>query len=267
MFARKLLAAGAHLGHGRSRGNPKMRPYLRLEKGSAQIIDIRKTIQGLVRAYDFLRKISARRKVVLFVGTKRQVRAVIEREAQRCGMPYVRDRWLGGTLTNYDTIRKRLKRLHDIEEGEREGTLDRRSKKEQSSIRREKKKLLRNLDGLRAMTCLPACLVIVDPHRESIAVAEARRIGAATVALVDTDGDPDDIDLVIPSNDDSMKVVSMIVGALADAILDGKPGSGGRGNPLAGPRPRGDGPDPAGVPARLRPRPAPGRAAAKRDLD
>ncbi len=220
--ARELLASGVHYGHRVSKWNPKMRPYIHAKKSLIHIIDVRETIKGLVKAWHFLEKLAARGEFILFVGTKRQAGAVIKAEALRCGMAYVSERWLGGTLTNYDTIRSRLNRLKEIEQWEKDGTIYRYSKKEQSSIMREKRKLLRNLDGLRTMDRLPTCLVLVDPKHEAIAVAEAHKIGAYTVALIDSDGDPDEIDIAIPGNDDSMKVVTIIVNKLADAVLEGK---------------------------------------------
>jgi len=220
--ARELLTSGVHYGHKVSRWNPKMRPYIHAKKSLIHIIDVRETIKGLVRSWHFLQKLAARGELILFVGTKRQASVVVKTEASRCGMAYVSERWLGGTLTNYDTIRNRLNRLKEIEQWEVDGTIKRYSKKEQSAINREKRKLLRNLDGLRSMDRLPTCLVIVDPQHEAIAVAEAKKIGAATVALIDSDGDPDKIDIAIPGNDDSMKVVQIIINKLADAIIEGK---------------------------------------------
>ena len=220
--ARELLISGVHYGHRVSKWNPKMKPYIHSRKSSIHIIDVRETIKGLVRAWHFIQKLSARGELILFVGTKRQAGAVIKAEAQRAGMPYVAERWLGGTLTNYETIRARLERLKEIEQWQEDGTINRYSKKEQSSILRQKRKLLRNLDGLRTMGRLPSCLVLVDPRHEAIAVAEANKIGAATVALIDTDGDPEAIDVAIPGNDDSMKVVQITISKLADAVVDGK---------------------------------------------
>jgi small subunit ribosomal protein S2 len=229
--ARELLASGVHYGHKVSRWNPKMRPFIHAKHSLIHIIDVRETIKGLVRAWHALKNLAARGELVLFVGTKRQAGAVIKEQAKRCGMPYVSERWLGGTLTNYDTIRTRLNRLKEIETWEQDGTIHRYSKKEQSAINREKRKLLRNLDGLRQMDRLPSTLVIVDPVMEKICVAEAHTIGAATIALIDSDGDPDAIDITIPGNDDSIKVVNIIVTKLADAILEGKA------NPIGMPRP------------------------------
>ncbi len=228
--ARDLLASGVHYGHKVSRWNPKMRPYIHAKKSLIHIIDVRETIKGLVKAWHFVKNLAARGEVLLFVGTKRQAGDVIKNESVRCGMPYVSERWLGGTLTNYETIRTRLGRLKEIEQWEKDGTINRYSKKEQSSIQREKRKLLRNLDGLRALERLPACLVVVDPVHEKISVTEGHKIGAATVALIDSDGDPDEIDVAIPGNDDSIKVVQIIVSKLADAVIEGKA------NPVGVPR-------------------------------
>jgi small subunit ribosomal protein S2 len=220
--ARELLASGVHYGHRVSKWNPKMRPYIHAKRSLIHIIDVRQTIKGLVRAWHFVKNLASRGEIILFVGTKRQAGAVVKAESSRCGMPYVSERWLGGTLTNYDTIRTRLGRLKEIEGWEADGTIKRYSKKEQSAIQREKRKLLRNLDGLRTMDRLPSAMVLIDPKHESIAVAEANKIHAATVALIDTDGDPEAIDLAIPGNDDSMKVVQIVVSRLADAVLEGK---------------------------------------------
>lgn len=219
---RDLLQSGVHYGHRVSRWNPKMAPYIHAKQNLIHIIDVRETVKGIVKAYAFLSNLAARGELILFVGTKRQAGSVVKEQALRCGMPYVADRWLGGSLTNYDTVRSRLVRLGEIEGWEKDGSIKRFSKKEQSKINREKRKLLRNLDGLRSMERLPACLVVVDPTQEYIAVAEANKIKAATVALIDSDGDPDKIDLPIPGNDDSMKVINIVVTKLADAILEGR---------------------------------------------
>ncbi len=229
--ARELLESGVHYGHRVSRWNPKMRPFIHSKRNLIHIMDVRETVKGLVKAWHFIKNLAARGELVLLVGTKRQAGAVVKAEAIRCGMPYVAERWLGGTLTNYETIRTRLSRLKEIETWEQDGTINRYSKKEQASIQRQKRKLLRNLDGLRTMERLPACLVVVDPNHEEIAVTEANKIGAATVALIDTDGDPDKIDIPIPGNDDSMKVIQIMMAKLADAILEG------RAHPVGVPRP------------------------------
>jgi len=211
-----------------------MAPYIFGKRNLIHIIDLKATIKGMFKAYHFLERLAQRGETILFVGTKRQAGAVIKKEALRIGVPYVAERWLGGTLTNYDTIRKRLNRLREIEAWEKDGTLNRYSKKEQSSILREKRKLLRNLDGIRTLDRLPSCLVIIDPRHEAIAVQEADKIGAATVALIDTDGDPEKIDVPIPGNDDSMKVVQIVVAKLADAVAEGKAKSVGVARPAEG---------------------------------
>lgn len=221
--ARQLLESGVHFGHKARKLNPKMLPFIFGKRNQIHIIDIRKTIRNTVKAYHFLQNLAARGEQVLFVGTKRQCRAVVEEQARRCGMPFSAERWLGGTLTNYATVRSRLQRLEEIEKWEVEDKLGAFNKKELSAISREKRKLLRNLSGIRTLDRLPAAMVVVDPSQEAIAVAEARIIGAATVALIDTDGDPDGIDIPIPCNDDSMKVIQILLSRMADAILAGKP--------------------------------------------
>ncbi len=218
----ELLKSGVHFGHKVSRWNPKMAPYIYGKRNLIHIIDVKHTIKGIAKAYGFLEKLASQNALILFVGTKRQAGTVIKEESRRAGMPYVSERWIGGTLTNYATVRERLKRLEEIEAWEKDGTINRYGKKEQSSIQREKRKLVRNLDGLRTLKERPKCLVIIDPHHEAIAVAEADKIGAATVALIDTDGDPDAIDIPIPGNDDSMKVIDIVVRKLADAVIQGK---------------------------------------------
>lgn len=219
---KELIDAGVHYGHRASRWNPKMKPYIYGRSGLIHIIDLRETLRGLLRAYRFLVKTASEGKLVLFVGTKRQAREIIEREANRCGMPFVNERWLGGTLTNFKTIRSRLKRLEELEELERTGQIFTYSKKMISSLLREKRKIERNLRGIRNLERLPDALVIVDPTREHTAVAEARKVGVITVALIDTDGDPDLVDLPIPGNDDSIRSIELIVSKLAQAILEGK---------------------------------------------
>lgn len=221
-LVKDLVEAGVHFGHRVSRWNPKMRPYIYARRNLIHIIDVRETVRGLLRAKKYLAQLSSRNSLVLFVGTKRQAADTIEREAQRCGMPYVNDRWLGGTLTNFRTIRNRLERLEELEEilkGEKINTY---SKKMQSSLNREYRKMYRNLHGMRTMTRLPECLVIIDPKKEKNAVSEARKLGIATVALIDTDCDPDTIDLPIPGNDDSMRSIEIVVKMLADAIASGR---------------------------------------------
>jgi len=220
-----LIEAGVHFGHRASRWNPKMRPYIYARQNLIHIIDVRETIRGLLRAKKYLQQVASNNSLVLFVGTKRQAGETIEREAERCGMPYVSDRWLGGTLTNFRTIRNRLARLEELEairSGEQLGTY---SKKMQSALQREYRKMYRNLHGIRTMHRLPECLVVIDPKKEKNAIREAHALGITTVALIDTDSDPDTVDLPIPGNDDSIRSIELIVKQLADAILAGKGGT------------------------------------------
>ncbi|WP_442482390.1 30S ribosomal protein S2 [Aeoliella sp. SH292] len=218
----ELVEAGVHYGHRASRWNPKMRPYIYARKNLIHIIDVRETIRGLLRAKKYLAQVSSRNGLILFVGTKRQAAESIEREANRCGMPYINDRWLGGTLTNFRTIRNRLARLEELEALRASDAYNAYSKKMQSSLNREYRKMFRNLNGMRTMSRLPECLVIVDPKKEKNAVREAQALGIATVALIDTDCDPDKVDLPIPGNDDSMRSIELITKIIADAIVAGK---------------------------------------------
>jgi len=224
---KELIEAGVHFGHRASRWNPKMRPYIYARRNLIHIIDVRETIRGLLRARKYLQKVAAQGSLILLVGTKRQACDVIEQQGTRCGMPFVSDRWLGGTLTNFRTIRSRLTRLEELESlrGSEDG-LATYSKKMQSSLNREYRKMYRNLNGMRTMNRLPECLVVVDPRKEKNAVREARKLGIATVALIDTDCDPDEIDLPIPGNDDSIRSIELIITLLADAILAGKVAAG-----------------------------------------
>jgi small subunit ribosomal protein S2 len=222
-LVKELVEAGVHYGHRASRWNPKMRPYIYARKNLIHIIDVRETVRGLLRAKKYLQQIAGRGSLVLFVGTKRQAADAIGREAQRVGMPYVNDRWLGGTLTNFRTIRSRLTRLEELEALRADETkYDTYSKKMQSALNREYRKMFRNLNGIRTMNRLPECLIIVDPKKEKNAVSEAQKLGVATVSLIDTDCDPDLVDLPIPGNDDSMRSIELIVKMLADAIGAGK---------------------------------------------
>ncbi len=221
-LVKELVEAGVHYGHRASRWNPKMRPYIYARKNLIHIIDVRETVRGLLRAKKYLQQISSQGSLVLFVGTKRQAGDTIEREAQRCGMPYVNDRWLGGTLTNFRTIRSRLTRLEELESILESEKINSYSKKMQSALSREYRKMFRNLHGIRTMNRLPECLVIIDPKKEKNAVSEAQKLGVATVALIDTDCDPDVVDLPIPGNDDSMRSIELISKMLSDAIIAGK---------------------------------------------
>ena len=221
-LVKDLVEAGVHYGHRASRWNPKMRPYIYARKNLIHIIDVRETVRGLLRAKKYLAQVASQGSLVLFVGTKRQAADTIGREAQRCGMPFVNDRWLGGTLTNFRTIRSRLTRLEELESILESEKIHSYSKKMESALRREYRKMFRNLNGIRTMNRLPECLIIVDPKKEKNAVSESQKLGVATVALIDTDCDPDLVDLPIPGNDDSMRSIELVIKMLADAILAGK---------------------------------------------
>ena len=219
-----LLEAGVHFGHQTRRWNPKMAPYIFTERNGIYIIDLQKTVRKIDEAYMFVRDIAMEGKSILFVGTKKQAQESIEVEAKRCGMFYVNNRWLGGTLTNFRTMQTRIKRLNDIDAMEKNGQFDVLPKKEVIKLCAEREKLLKNLGGIREMKKLPGALFIVDPRKERIAVAEARTLGIPIVAIVDTNCDPDEIDYVIPGNDDAIRAVKLIAGKLADAVLEGKQG-------------------------------------------
>lgn len=218
----ELIEAGVHYGHRASRWNPKMAPFIYARKNLIHIIDIRETVRGLLRARKYLREVAAKGSLVLFVGTKRQASASIEREANRCGMPYVSERWLGGCLTNFRTIRSRLGRLEELEAIINSDEINSYSKKMQASLQREYRKMYRNLNGIRHMDRLPEAVFVVDPNKERNAVREARKLGITTIALIDTDCDPDEVDLPIPGNDDGIRSIEVIVRHLADAVLEGK---------------------------------------------
>lgn len=222
---KQLIEAGVHFGHRASRWNPKMRPYIYARQNLIHIIDVRETIRGLLRARKYLKQVASAGSLILFVGTKRQAGETIEREATRAGMPFVSDRWLGGTLTNFRTIRNRLSRLEELENLRSSDELASYSKKMQSALMREYRKMHRNLHGMRTMSRLPECLVVIDPKKEKNAVREAQKLGITTVALIDTDSDPDLVDLPIPGNDDSIRSIELVVQQLADAILEGRSGS------------------------------------------
>jgi small subunit ribosomal protein S2 len=226
VLVKDLIEAGVHFGHRASRWNPKMRPYIYARRNLIHIIDVRETIRGLLRARKYLQRVAAQGSLVLLVGTKRQASDTIEQQGLRCGMPFVSDRWLGGTLTNFRTIRSRLGRLEELETLRAGEELATYSKKMQSALGREYRKMYRNLNGMRTMNRLPECLVVIDPRKEKNAVREARKLGITTVALIDTDCDPDEIDLPIPGNDDSIRSIELIVRLLAEAVLAGKSASG-----------------------------------------
>lgn len=232
-LVRELIESGVHFGHRVSRWNPKMAPYIFGKRNSIHIIDIRETIKGLLRAKKFLAAVVSQGHDVLLVGTKRQARECVEKQAVRVGMHYVSERWLGGTLTNFKTIRSRLARLEELEEMERSGRINQLTKKERATIDREKKKITRNLEGIRRMTRLPGALVVIDVRREYIAVKEARKLGIPTICVVDTDSDPESADIIIPANDDAMRAISLIITELSDAIDEAKrsrPAPAERGN-------------------------------------
>ncbi|MEM1069427.1 MAG: 30S ribosomal protein S2, partial [Planctomycetota bacterium] len=201
---------------------PKMAPYIFGRKNQIHIIDIRETLHGMLLAKKYLGQVAAGGSLILFVGTKRQAGEAVEAQALRCGMPFVSERWLGGTLTNFRTIRSRLGRLEELEELRGGDRINDYSKKMQSSLNREYRKMYRNLNGLRTMNRLPECLFIVDPGKERNAIREAKRLGIPTVALIDTDSDPSDVDLPIPGNDDGIRSVELILRHLADAVNAGK---------------------------------------------
>ncbi len=215
---KELIEAGIHFGHRSSRWNPKMKPYIYGKRNALHIIDIKETIRGLMLGKKFITQTVANGKDVLFVGTKRQARRTIEENAVRVGMHYVNDRWLGGALTNFREIRKRVARLDQLEQMETDGQLDAYSKKEGSSLRREMRKIRRNLGGIRKMEKFPGVMVVVDVMRETIGIREARKMKIPVICLIDTDADPDMADIPIPGNDDAMRAIDVIVRELADAV-------------------------------------------------
>jgi small subunit ribosomal protein S2 len=221
---KQLLEAGVHFGHQTRRWNPKMREYIFTERNGIYIIDLQKTVRKVGEAYEFVRQTVSDGGRVLFVGTKKQAQETIRDEALRAGEFYVNQRWLGGTLTNFETIRKRENRLVELEEMETNGELDRLPKKEVSRLRNERERLQKFLGGIKGMRRLPSLMYVVDPRKERIAVTEARKLGIPIVAIVDTNCDPDEIDYVIPGNDDAIRAVRLITSRIADAVLEGKQG-------------------------------------------
>ncbi len=221
---KQLLEAGVHFGHQTRRWNPKMKPYIFTERNGIYIIDLQKTVRKIDEAYNFIRDVAAEGKSVLFVGTKKQAQESIMQEAKRCNMFFVNQRWLGGTMTNFKTIRTRIARLNEIDAMEDNGDFDVLPKKEVTKLIAEREKLEKNLGGIREMANLPGALFVVDPRKEHIAVQEARILGIPIVGIVDTNCDPDEIDYVIPGNNDAIRAVKLIAGKLADAVLEGKQG-------------------------------------------
>ncbi len=222
---KELLEAGVHFGHQTRRWNPKMRKYIFGQRNGIYIIDLQKTVRMLEEAYDFMRATAQSGGRVLFVGTKKQAQEAVELEAKRCGEFYVNQRWLGGTLTNFSTIRRRIQRLMELEEWETTGYLERLPKKEAALLMKDKAKLEKYFSGIKGMQDLPDVMFVVDPRKEHIAVLEARRLEIPVVAIVDTNCDPDEIDYVIPGNDDAIRSVKLISSKMADAILEGKQGT------------------------------------------
>ncbi len=219
----QLLVSGAHFGHLTRRWNPKMKPYIFMERSGIYIIDLNKTLQSLLTACDVVADIVRNKEELLFLGTKKQAKDIVRVEAERCNMPYVTERWLGGTLTNFTTIKKSIKRLKNLDKLAMDGTYDSISKKEILTIERKKEKLERSLGGIKNMAKLPGGIFVVDTKKEAIAVAEAKKLNIPVIGMIDTNCDPDPIDYPIPANDDAFKSISLIVHTIADAALAGSP--------------------------------------------
>ncbi|WP_332603755.1 30S ribosomal protein S2 [Bacillus sp. S1(2024)] len=221
---KQLLEAGVHFGHQTRRWNPKMKRYIFTERNGIYIIDLQKTVKKVEEAYNFTKNLAADGGKILFVGTKKQAQDSVKEEAERSGMYYVNQRWLGGTLTNFETIQKRIKRLKDIEKMQENGTFDVLPKKEVVQLKKELERLEKFLGGIKEMKELPDALFIIDPRKERIAVAEARKLNIPIIGIVDTNCDPDEIDVVIPANDDAIRAVKLLTSKMADAILEAKQG-------------------------------------------
>ena len=221
---KQLLEAGVHFGHQTRRWNPKMKPFIFTERNGIYIIDLQKTVKLIDNAYNFVKDVAANDGVVLFVGTKKQAQTAIEEEAKRAGQFYVNHRWLGGTLTNWNTNQKRIKRLKDLKKMEEDGTFDRLPKKEVALLNKQKDKLEKFLGGIEDMPHIPDVLFVVDPRKEQIAIKEAQKLNIPVVAMVDTNTDPDQVDVIIPSNDDAIRAVRLITSKMADAVVEGRQG-------------------------------------------
>jgi small subunit ribosomal protein S2 len=221
---KQLLESGVHFGHQTRRWNPKMAEYIFTERNGIYIINLQKTVKKVEEAYNFVRDLAAQGGSILFVGTKKQAQESIKEEAERCGMYYVNVRWLGGMLTNYQTIKRRIARLEELEKMEAEGVFNVLPKKEVMQLKAEKERLNKYLGGIKNMPGLPQALYVVDPRKEHIAVAEARKLGIPIVAIVDTNCDPDEVDYIIPGNDDAIRAVKLLTSKIADAVLEGKQG-------------------------------------------
>jgi len=219
---KQLLEVGVHFGHQTKKWNPKMKKYIYADKNGIYIIDLQETQRLLIEAYEYIKKVASEGGIILFVGTKKQTQDIIESYATECGMPYVKNRWLGGALTNFETISKRTKRIDEIEEIEKSGIFEKLPKKEVLGIKKEYKKLLFNIGGIRNMKKLPDVLYAIDPNKEMIAVREARKLGIPIVAITDTNCDPDIIDFVIPGNDDAIRSCNLITSVICDAVKKGK---------------------------------------------
>ena len=221
---KQLLECGVHFGHQTRRWNPKMKPYIFTERNGIYIIDLQKTVRGLERAYDFIREESKQGGNVLFVGTKRQAQDAIQEQAIKSGQFYITQRWLGGMLTNFDTIRSRVARMVEIQQMEQDGTINKYPKKEIVQLQKQLAKLEKYLAGIKEMKSLPDAIFVIDPRRETIAIAEAHKLGIPVVSIVDTNCDPDFIDYPIPGNDDAIRAIELIVGLMADAVIEGRQG-------------------------------------------
>lgn len=221
---KQLLEAGVHFGHQTRRWNPKMDRYIFTERNGIYIIDLQKTVKKVEEAYNFVKSVADDNGTILFVGTKKQAQDSVKEEAERCGMYYINQRWLGGTLTNFQTIQKRVNRLHELERMENDGTFDLLPKKEVILLRKEMERLEKFLGGIKHMKQLPSALFIIDPRKERIAVAEARKLGIPIVGIVDTNCDPDEIDYVIPGNDDAIRAVKLLTAKIADAVVEAHQG-------------------------------------------
>ena len=221
-LVRELINAGVHFGHGTSLWNPKMAPFIFTKRGKIHIINVKETLRGIIVARKLLTEIVSSGKDVIFVGTKRQAQKAVEAAAKKCGMHFVCERWLGGTLTNFRTIRSSLQRLEELEAMQADGRLESESKKQASRFKRELRKLKANMDGVRKLTRLPGAVVVVDTKKEYIALREAKKLGIATIGIIDTDSDQDAVDVAIPANDDSIRAIDLILNELADSVSLGK---------------------------------------------
>ena len=225
---KQLLECGVHFGHQTRRWNPKMKPFIFTERNGIYIIDLQKTVKGLEKAYDFVREVSKSGGSILFVGTKRQAQDPIRDEAIKCGQYYINQRWLGGLLTNFATIRRRVTRMVELEAMENDGSINKYPKKEIIQLRKEREKLEKYLSGIKNMKDIPDALFVIDPRRETIAVLEAHKLNIPVIAIVDTNCDPDVIDYPIPGNDDAIRAIELVVGLMANAFIEGRQGQDAR---------------------------------------